>query len=239
MNIYSVINIDIVNSRKIANRDVFQNQFKSYLANLSYEYASFLVAPITLTLGDEWQIVIKDIRESYNIYLKIRQYLKSFNINCYCGIGIGTMSTREAVDTREMDGQVFIFARESLSIAKANKNSYSKIISTKDCKVYLQGISSKFKRNTSLDLDHIINNIIQNNETSMHRITEKQQQTIDLYVRLGTYSAILNEVPTLSKGMVSDRLRTSNFWLIESNKELIYNLLESYVHCFMEEQDGI
>nr|WP_302598656.1 SatD family protein [uncultured Cellulosilyticum sp.] len=233
-NIYSVINIDIVNSRKITHRDAFQEQLKAYLNALSQQYAAVLVAPITITLGDEWQIVLKDIGESYNICMNVQQYLTQLGATCYCGIGIGEMSTRESQDTREMDGQAFILARESLNIAKCNKNAYSKMIPTKDCKIFFKGpnLSEATGQGQEEDFTHIIfediiNNIIQNNETHLKKITRVQQQVINAYEELGSYSAVENK-EKISKSNVSNRLKASNYWLIEANRQMIGKLLKQY-----------
>lgn len=234
MNIYSVIDIDIVDSRKIADRGTFQEQLKGYLNKLSEEYAEILVAPITITLGDEWQIVLKDVGESYNICMKIQQHLRTLGISCYCGIGIGTMSTSEAEDTREMDGQAFILARESINIAKCNKNAYNKVIPTKDCKIFFKGPASLKEDETENEdtihqvaYEDLINNVIQNNESHLKKITKVQQQVIEAYEQLGSYSAIESQ-GKISKSNVSNRLKASNYWLIEANKELISKLLKQY-----------
>lgn len=233
-NIYSVINMDIVSSRKITNREFFQGQLKHYLNELSQQYAEILVAPITITLGDEWQIVLKDVTQSYNICISIQQYLIKQGAACYCGIGIGQMSTQEAWDTREMDGQAFVLARESLNIAKSNKNAYSKLIPTRDCKVFFKGPDLAAPINegqeaysTHIMFEDIINNIIQNNESHLKKITSVQQQVIHAYEQLGSYSAIENK-EKISKSNVSNRLKASNYWLIEANKQMIVKLLKQY-----------
>ena len=95
--LYSVINMDIMNSRNIKDRESIQNTIKVYLNSISQNYQSILVAPITMTLGDEWQIVLRDISESYNIFKEIQLFLKEHDINndklnnslfsyVYCGL---------------------------------------------------------------------------------------------------------------------------------------------------------
>ena len=106
--LYSVINMDIMNSRNIKDRESIQNTIKVYLNSISQNYQSILVAPITMTLGDEWQIVLRDISESYNIFKEIQLFLKEHDIKCYGGLGIGSINTSISYDTREMDGEAFI-----------------------------------------------------------------------------------------------------------------------------------
>ena len=226
MAVYAVLNIDIVGSRAISDRAKFQDVLKAHLETLSCTYSTSLVAPITLTLGDEWQIVVRDLGQVYNLYLEVKTFLKTWQQDCYCGIGIGQMSTKEAGDTRQMDGEVFILARESLTILKSNKRSYRKLIPTKECRVFVRASSSCRLPIPSLDL--ILNNILQNNETLLARVTPKQAEVIKLYESLGTYSEITKAYPHLSKGMISERLKASNYWLIKSNEQLIQDLIKAY-----------
>ena len=115
LKIYSVINMDIVNSRKLNNRKEINIQLENYFKSLEEQYKDSLVSKITFTLGDEWQIVLRNIKVSYDISTKIKVFLYNFDIECYCGIGIGTISTKEDDDTRKMDGEAFIYARQGKS----------------------------------------------------------------------------------------------------------------------------
>lgn len=226
MAVYAVLNIDLVSSRQISNRAQFQDALKDHLETLSSTYAEGLVAPITLTLGDEWQIVLRDLGQVYPLYIEVKTFLKTWEQDCYCGIGIGPMSTKEAVDTRQMDGEVFVLARESLNILKSNKRSYRKLIPTKECKVFVGASTSNTQGTPSLTL--ILNTLLQNNEALLSRITPKQAEVIKLYEKLGTYSEITKVYPQLSKGMISERLKASNYWLIKSNEALIERLFKEY-----------
>lgn len=226
MAVYAVLNIDLVGSRQMSNRAQFQDALKDHLEILSSTYTGSLVAPITLTLGDEWQIVLRDLGQVYPLYLEIKTFLKTWDQDCYCGIGIGSISTKEAMDTRQMDGEVFVLARESLNILKSNKRSYRKLIPTKECKVFVGASASYAQGTTSLDL--ILNTLLQNNETLLSRITPKQAEVIKLYEELGTYSEMTKAYSHLSKGMISERLKASNYWLIKSNESLIIRLFKDY-----------
>lgn len=236
MTVYCVVNIDIVNSRKIIDRKYFQEQLKLFFKNLSDEYEENLVAPITLTLGDEWQIVLRDIKLVYTLYLKVRKYMSAYQVKCYYGIGIGTISTQESDDTRAMDGEAFINARESLNLTKANKNNFKKLFPSKGYKIHLQGPKCELMNQTNvqmifpqeLTLNRVINNLIQNNENLLSRMTPKQQQIIDLYEELGTYQAVTLAIPELNKGRISEKIASSNYWLIKSNIELLSQLLIAY-----------
>ncbi len=260
MNIYSVINMDIVNSRKIENRIEFQHELKKYFKELDDKYKNILIAPITFTLGDEWQIVLKVVEESYNLFIEINRFLHARKVKCYCGIGVGTISTAESMDTREMDGSAFIYAREAINSAKTNNRFHSKEIHTKDCRVVLKGthidipeLTSSF--NTSINevgleevavtttsefsmLD-VINTLIQNNEIIESKFTEKQREIISLYERLGSYKEIENTHPKFSKSSISHKLTASNYFLTIHNVKIIRELLRTYSLTLREQSYGV
>lgn len=54
-----------------------------------------------------------------------------------------------------------------------------------------------------------------------------QQQVINAYEELGSYSAVENK-EKISKSNVSNRLKASNYWLIEANRQMIGKLLKQY-----------
>ena len=105
--IYSVINMDIVGSRKLRNRVSIQDSLKLYFKQLNIKYSDILATNITFTLGDEWQIILKAPEESYNIVNEINMFLHDINIKSYSGIGFGSISTKIYNSTSEMDGEAF------------------------------------------------------------------------------------------------------------------------------------
>lgn len=255
MCIYSVINIDIVNSRKIVNRVELQTQLKEYFKKIDIKYEDILVAPITFTLGDEWQIVLRDVSKSYNIFNEIKNFLFSHNIDGYCGIGIGRISTNESNDTREMDGEAFIYARKAINTAKTSNRFYNKEIHTKDCRAILMGkpidMLNSYRKidyeveeigirevavttEEQLNMVDIINGLIQNNEMIESKITDKQREIICLYEKLGSYNEIEKKYPQFSKSSISHKLTTSNYFLTINNKNLICNLLGVYTRALRE-----
>lgn len=255
MGIYSVINIDIVNSRNLKNRGEVQNTIKKYLNDLNKSYKNILLAPITLTLGDEWQIVLKKPLESYNMLKIIQVFLRNIDIEIYAGIGIGDITTEISNDTREMDGSAFVFAREALNIAKDKKGIFSKYIRSKDNKVYLKGEEISLTKNynihdysevavtllgdsLAITLNKLINSTIENNEALEKKITYKQREVINLYKEYGSYNEIIRINPKLNKSSISQKLNDANYFLIRENVELINSLIGSYIIRLEESEYG-
>ena len=234
MKIYTVIKMDLVSSRTIQNRSEIQEILTNYLNKISEKYIDHLVVPITMSLGDDWVIVLKNCKLSYPIYLEIQQFLKKHNQTAYAGIGIGTLEINKSHDIRNMHGSAFTNANMNLKIAKSNKYGYQKSIPTKACKVYFSGLSSdvkasfenKITQENNGFLDNMINTLIQNNELLLSKITPTQQEVIELYESYDSYQDIINNHPHISKRKLSDGLKKSNYWLIKENILAVEQLIE-------------
>ena len=76
-----------------ANRKEINIQLENYFKSLEEQYKDSLVSKITFTLGDEWQIVLRDIKVSYDISTKIKIFLYNFDIEVNSKDKIITLST--------------------------------------------------------------------------------------------------------------------------------------------------
>lgn len=248
MRIFSVINIDIVGSRKLKNRAFIQEDLNKYIKELNLEFRDVLASPITFILGDEWQIVLKKPSRSYHIIDKFQRFLKKENIDIYAGIGMGTISTDVYEDTRLMDGECFVKAREALSIVKNKNRFYNKQLNSKKNNIYFNAkelpfieqyaLGSSTYKEVALTSDEdkldgvyinkIINTLIENNEILKNKITDKQLKIIELYEELGSYNNIVKKSEDISKADISQKLNSSNYFVIDNNNYLIESLLELY-----------
>lgn len=225
MKIYCVINIHLDMNKN--NESIEEKILADFYQQCFNRYSSSFVAPITKTIENEWQIVLSSVKDAYPISRDITNFFQSKRITTYIGIGIGTISTKEDQDTRYMDGQAFIMARNSLEIALTNKTGYKKCIPTPDCKIYLLGFD-EFHNNEPYSRDHYLNLLIQNNETLIQKITPKQLHVISLYETYGSYNEIIQAYPNMSKGNISDKLTASNYWLINQNISTVQEFMELY-----------
>lgn len=240
---YAVINIDIVDSRQIKNRVDFQKSLEKHIETVNIEFKNSLASPITITLGDEFQIVLKSVDQIYNIIDRFQQLFKKDNICIYAGIGIGSISTALYSDTRKMDGECFIKAREAIMLVK-NKNYLTKEINSKKNNIYFNGDTIMLPTKTNNDyieevaittlyneevlIKDLINSLIENTEILKSSITEKQQTIIDLYENLGSYSKIMEYDNSLNKSNISQKLSTSNYLVIKNNMRLIEQMFRLY-----------
>lgn len=248
--VYSVINIDMIQSRKIANRQTVQEALFEYVAQMNSKYKSILAAPITFTLGDELQILLKAPYKSYMIINRFQRFFDQFHLDIYAGFGTGPIHTELYDDTRRMDGPCFINARKALEITKTKNPFYNQYVKSKDNYVffYSDDIPLTNNRHQHLSLspylfsnevaatkvekqvtyNQLINNLISNNEILKKKLTNKQKDIISHYEEAGSYSKMIDKNPTLTKASISQKLTASNYSQILLNNMLLEQILYEY-----------
>lgn len=168
MVLYGVIILDLVGSRNVKDRRHVQNQLDAYIDKVNEKYAKILVTPITITLGDEWQVITSSPSECYQIVSEFQQHFWGDGISLYAGIGIGNLSTDIDKEIRKMDGTSFHLAREAIQIAKSGKSS-KKYISSKNNRVYFR---SDLKKSNTLEELEYLTEVAASSESDAHMTTD-------------------------------------------------------------------
>jgi len=116
-----VITVDIKGSRKLPNRDKVQLRIRHLLNRLNNLYAEKLLAPFEITLGDEFQGVLKvqSIEAAWDIFKLLKSEL---GVPFHYGVGTGGINTPLArtliMKPTEMDGDAFHGSRKAVETAK-------------------------------------------------------------------------------------------------------------------------
>lgn len=120
---YLVIIGDIVNSKKIKERNIFQKKFNHVLQNVQEAYNEVIRSPLTLTLGDEFQVVVKNASRLLDLTTAIEIQMEDTNLRF--GIGAGQIETDiNQEKSIGMDGPAFHFAREAIDLARKRGQQY-------------------------------------------------------------------------------------------------------------------
>lgn len=119
MNKWLVVIADIIDSRRAANRQELQNALKHALGVVNARSES-VVSPYTITLGDEFQAVLKSsdglFADLWSILACIHPYKMRFSI------AIGSISTDiNTSSSVGMDGEAFYLARDAIVLMKKSK----------------------------------------------------------------------------------------------------------------------
>ncbi len=115
---YLVIIGDLVGSRTLPDRERFQVAFQQVLAQATATaVADTLVSPYTLTLGDEFQAVLRRARGLFATLLGITRDLRPVELRLALGIGdiVTALNHERAIG---MDGSAFHRAREGIDRLK-------------------------------------------------------------------------------------------------------------------------
>lgn len=224
MKLYGVVDALILDQAAVEKNS---EELTKLFQRFSQQHKDIMRTRITAIDVNQWQFVLDDFKRIYIICQSLQKQLKLLGCKALFGIGIGTISTSVAEDSRLMDGQAFIAARESLDLLCLNCSSYRKVIPTKNSLFYVT-ISKEFNSTyCGIPLDGTINTLIQNNEVLVSKITDKQRKTIELYQQYGSYTEMIANDPALKKGTLSDKMNKSNYWMICKNEAMIERLLTS------------
>ncbi len=114
--LYIAVIADVVRSREVADREALRQRLKRALRAVNGEFRDIVVAPLTLTAGDEFQGLLRPSGKVVALVNTLAERL--FPLRIRAGIGIGPVTTRVTRRPQEMDGPVFQRAREALGETK-------------------------------------------------------------------------------------------------------------------------
>lgn len=169
--IYTVIIGDISGSKQLNGSDRYQTQLflKSAIVQINEEYNSYLEAPTTLTKGDEFQALIIEPRNAYEIIHSLQKTV--FPMGLRFGMGVGSIYRMGGTLPIEMDGPAFHRANRALGLAKKHKTCLW-FISKND------------------QLDPLINTIFKLISSIKLKWNERHYQLYWDYLELGTYKKV-------------------------------------------------
>lgn len=116
--VYALIG-DIVDSKSLENRKVVQSKLHELLDGLNQKHQLSIVSNLTLTLGDEFQGLFKDIESVLLVMDEIDLVLSLNGINVRFGVGYGAIATDINPDMSiGADGEAYWFARDAITHIK-------------------------------------------------------------------------------------------------------------------------
>lgn len=116
---YCTLICDIKESRKLKNREDIQYKILDMLKEANELFKSDIVSPFLITIGDEWEGLLKHPCD----YRKIISFFNSHlsDVQFYSGIGIGDISIHNLrLPVNQLDGPTFHRARQAIKYAKLN-----------------------------------------------------------------------------------------------------------------------
>ena len=198
---------DIVHSREIRNRDVFQKTFHETMAMLNTRYASAITSPFTVTLGDEFQALLHTASPLFEIVDDLQRHLSPHQF--VLGLGVGPVETEIYTYTAVgMDGPCFRLARENVEKCKRKPPR-------------LRVSVHQFNADVVNALFHFLE------DTRAHH-TPRQREVIERYRALGTQEAVARDMG-ISQSAVSQTLQSARYPLIETSEHAIIAFLNQFL----------
>ena len=203
--VYCAIIGDIVNSKKIPNRQEIQNLFASVLIQINIEFDNDIASNFTITLGDEFQGLISKPSLSYEIIKIIKQRMSP--VELVFGVGIGEMKT---TIKREIsigsDGPAYHYARNMVEKAKKIRPSIR----------YYSDTSS----------DELINGLLYFTESCINSRTAKQVEVVKLFDELKFQKEVAKKL-NKSQSTISGMLLNAFYYEVANAEEEIRSFLKT------------
>ena len=138
MDNYLVVLADLVGSRSVPARGPLQEWFARGVDELNSRFQSLIVSPLTVTLGDEFQGVLRSAGHLFQLVHQMQLHLwerfPDLDIRFVFGVGgIDTALNRKSAIG--MDGPAFHFARETMEKVKSEDLRFG--ISSEDPEIEL------------------------------------------------------------------------------------------------------
>jgi hypothetical protein len=114
--VYQAVIFDIKGSRRLSNRQEVQYQLIDAIKQVNEKYSDTIVSDFIITIGDEWQGLLKYPADYQQI---IDAFKLILGIEFYCGVGIGEITVNDfELTVNQLDGPAFYMARDAIKKAK-------------------------------------------------------------------------------------------------------------------------
>lgn len=210
---YIAIIGDLIDSKKTAHRAQLQENLIQSFYVINQKYAHIIVSKLTITLGDEFQVLIKPNEQLFQFIDDIQRLI---NHPIRFGIGYGNISTEINPEMSiGADGSAYWHARAA--IEEVASNNYSGNLR----QVFI-GLGEK---------DTTINTILLLTDTLRSSWTRNQLDVFNGLLEEGIYQPVFNQSVlakklNLSASALSKRLNAGNIKIYLKAKEYLINMIE-------------
>lgn len=200
---------DIIDSKNIKNRNKVQNKLNRVLKKMNKDYKEYIVSQWTITLGDEFQVLIKPNIEIFKMLDYISYKMDPVNIRF--GLGFGEIYTDIQYERSiGSDGPAYWNAREAISIIHQN-NYYG---------------NSKISFKSENENDDILNNLIYYTDWMRENWTRTQKEILYTLLEDDIYDENFKQKPLVkkigvSKSSISRRVSSSGIQLYLASRNSI------------------
>jgi hypothetical protein len=171
---YFILMADIIGSSKVGGKKLMQD-FSKLVAELNKQAEKDLISPLTITLGDEFQGIVKSLQAGVNIIIKLEEALITyqFSFKLRYVLLYGEIETPiNKVIAHGMLGKGLAFARQELENLKGEK----------DMRFYINTGNSV--------ADNLLNNLFYLYQSIVDNWMEKEYELVRIFWEKGDYKAV-------------------------------------------------
>ncbi|MCF8302863.1 MAG: SatD family protein [Bacteroidales bacterium] len=139
---YYILMADIVGSRKKEGYNLMQG-FKNLVEETTVQHKNRFLSPMTITLGDEFQSIVKSLQDGIEMIFKIEEYRikKKLNFELRYVLNYGKIDTSiNKQIAYEMMGGGLIETRENLKKLKSQNQNYLVLLDNDKLQYYLNDL---------------------------------------------------------------------------------------------------
>ncbi len=213
LRLFGVLVADVIASRTRADIHSLLSKRLRILTRM-HSARKLIRLPYAVTAGDEFQTITSVLDEIPSLILDLRRKLRPLLVRV--GVGIGEVTERVRPPVNKMSGEAFQFAREALENIKNNRP-------------YKFAVLTAFRSRNAV-FDTTANLIYGLHDTLVQNVSEKQWETIDVYVTKGRVSLAAKKL-SLNTSTAYRNLKRGYFWQLE---ETVATLKEIIGASFLE-----
>ena len=212
---YVVIIGDVIDSKKIANRNEVQKKLKEVLGEINNRYEEDIVAKFMISLGDEFQGLIKNKGEIIKIITELERELAPVKLRF--GVGIGNVSTDINLNNSlEIDGPAYYRARKMMQELEKKKSQYTESDSN---------IMVRFSDEKS-EINELTNAALAICATIKTKWSNRQKEIINVYLANDENQYKTAENLNIAQSSVNRALNNASFYAYKLVMDSVEDLLE-------------
>lgn len=213
-NNYVAIIGDISESKHLKDRQLIQQKLKQKLASINLKYKDAIAAKFMITLGDEFQGLLKNRNHIFNIISEIEMALLPIELRF--GIGIGEITTEiNYHQSSEVDGPAYHRARQMvIEIEKVNAQYTERETNMMIC-------SDK----NNIEIDQLLNSILSVCAVLKSKWTTRQKEIIETYLINNENQYETANSLKIGQPSVSKALKKANFYSYQSAMNTVITFL--------------
>lgn len=196
---------DIINSKKIIDRNAVQNRLKTALNKINEKYSDEIASKFMITLGDEFQGLLNFGKNAIKIISEIEIAVLPMQLRF--GVGIGKIDTEiDHAIPLGADGPAYHNARKMIGELKEKERKYETNYS--NIMISSQGDNER--------IDILLNSILSLSSTLKAKWTSRQTEIISCYIKSDRNQYKAAQELGITQSSVNKALINSNYYTYQN-----------------------